>query len=145
MPPPPKRRRIALALLCVYTLLMLFGGCANKFILFPSHQPIDPRTAQRLLIAADHNRTIEVWTDRSPGCAKSEPAAYVLEFTGNATRAEQVASYAAARWEHRPVEIWMMNYPGYGGSTGPADLAAIAPAALKTYDELAKKSAGRPI
>jgi pimeloyl-ACP methyl ester carboxylesterase len=39
----------------------------------------------------------------------------------------------------------MVNYPGYGGSTGPADLAAIPPAALAVYDHVAKLAGGKPI
>jgi pimeloyl-ACP methyl ester carboxylesterase len=146
MPRPATRRlKFALALFTVYALLMLFGGCANKFILFPSRDPIDAASATRLNVQQGPSRTVEVWIDRSPGAARTDPAAYVLEFTGNATRAEQVASYAAHRWGDRPIESWMVNYPGYGGSTGPADLAAIPPAALAVYDELARKAAGKPI
>ena len=39
-------------------------------------------------------------------------------------------------WNDRAVEIWGMNYPGFGGSTGPARLSKIGPAALATFDEL---------
>src|SRR5712691_711710 len=133
-----KRRGALVVLLLGYTLLMLFGGCANKLILFPSRQPIDARTAHRVLVGNSPGRNLETWVDRSPGAARAEPMAYVIEFTGNATRAEQVASYAAARWENRPIESWMVNYPGYGGSDGAAELSAIAPAALAVYDHVDK-------
>jgi hypothetical protein len=125
---------------------MLFGGCASKLILYPSRQPIDPQTARRVLIPTGPGRVVEAWVDRSPGAGRGrEPRAYVIEFTGNATRAEQVASYAAARWGERPIECWTVNFPGYGGSTGPADLAAIPPAALAVYDHVAQIAAGKPI
>jgi len=39
-------------------------------------------------------------------------------------------------WNDRAVEIWGMNYPGFGGSTGPARLSRIAPAALAAFVEL---------
>ncbi|HWN64998.1 MAG TPA: alpha/beta hydrolase, partial [Candidatus Binatus sp.] len=32
--------------------------------------------------------------------------------------------------------IWGMNYPGFGGSTGPARLSRLGPAALTAFDEL---------
>ena len=86
---------------------------------------------------------MEVFVARSPGA--QEPKAFVLEFSGNASRAEWIATSAAQRWGVRPVEVWVMNYPGFGGSTGPATLASIAPAALATYDEIAKTAAGRPM
>jgi len=126
---------------------MLFGGCADKLILFPSRQRIEALGARRVEVAGPGGGVVEVWVDRSPGAgaAGAEPKAFVIEFTGNATRAEQVASYAAARWGQKPVEVWMVNYPGYGGSSGGAKLSAIPPAALAVYDEVAKRAAGRPI
>jgi hypothetical protein len=87
----------------------------------------------------------EVYVARSPGAASREPVAFVLEFTGNATRAEQIAQYAADRWEQRPIELWAMNYPGYGRSTGPARMRSIGPAALAVFDELRRSAGDRPI
>ena len=130
-----------------YVILMAFGGCADKLILFPSRQPIHAHSARRVMVATPRG-DVEVWVDRSPGALSAgggEPAAYVIEFTGNATRAEQVASYAAHRWGNRGVEVWMVNYPGYGGSAGSAKLNAIPPAALAVYDHVAARVAGRPI
>ncbi len=91
------------------------------------------------------SRSIEVLTARSRGAVSREPMAFVLEFCGNATRAEQITRYVADRWGVRPVEVWVMNYPGYGQSAGPAKLSAIPPAALATYDVLAQRAKGRPI
>ena len=42
-------------------------------------------------------------------------------------------------WKDRAVEIWGMNYPGFGGSTGPARLARIGPAAIAAFDELQRQ------
>jgi hypothetical protein len=139
---PTRRQRVGAALLVTYALVMLFGGCASKLILYPSRQPIDPHDARRVVV----NDAIETWIDRSPGTSRgAEPRAYVIEFTGNATRAEQIASYAASRWGDRSVQVWAMNYPGYGGSAGEASLSAIPPAALAVYDHVAKLANGRPI
>jgi hypothetical protein len=140
-----RRRGVLVVLVMAYTLLMLFGGCASQLILFPSRQPIDAMTARQIFISTSGDRKVEVWVDRSPGAANGELKAYVIEFTGNATRAEQVATYAAARWGERPIEAWTMNYPGYGGSSGKADLGAIASAALAVYDHVAKLANGKPI
>ena len=38
-----------------------------------------------------------------------------------------------------------MNYPGFGGSDGPAQLDLIAPYALGTYDALKQVAGQRPI
>src|SRR5262249_45818455 len=58
---------------------------------------------------------------------------------------ERVASPVAKQWGDRPVEVWVVNYPGYGQSTGPASLSAIPGAALAAYDALAKVANGRRI
>jgi hypothetical protein len=140
-----RRRTIFTTLILAYTLLMLFGGCANQLILFPSRQPIKAGTARQVFIPTAGDRKVEVWVDRSPGAASNEIRAYVIEFTGNATRAEQVASNAAYRWGDRPIEAWTMNYPGYGQSSGKASLNDIPPAALAVYDHVAKIADGKPI
>jgi hypothetical protein len=140
-----RRRGVFTTLFCTYTLFMLFGGCANKFILFPSREPLDAQTARRILIPTGPDRAVEVWVDRSPGAAKTDPLAYIIEFTGNATRAEQVATYVAHRWGERPIESWMVNYPGYGGSSGSANLSSIPPSTLAVYDHVAKIANGKPI
>ena len=48
-------------------------------------------------------------------------------------------------WNERAIEIWGMNYPGFGGSTGPARLKRIAPAALAAFDALRSEAAESPI
>ncbi len=97
------------------------------------------------MVPTADGQQVEVWVDQSPGARQREPEAFVIEFTGNATRAEQVASYAAGTWGRRPIEMWMVNYPGYGGSTGKAELGAIPPAALAVYDHVARLANGRRI
>jgi alpha-beta hydrolase superfamily lysophospholipase len=139
-----RRRTVLIGVFIAYAASMTFGGCADRLILFPSKQPIDAGRAQRFTIQND-GRDLEVWTARSPAAEGREPEAYVLEFCGNATRAEDITQYVADRWSRFPVEVWVMNYPGYGGSQGRARLSLIAPAAMTTYDALANRSAGRPI
>jgi uncharacterized protein len=146
----PSRRR-ALALFMGYVafiLLFMFGGCADRLILFPTTQPIPMHGITRVEVpaAAEGRKPVEVWTARSPGASGTAgPQAYCLEFTGNATRGEQMAWFTADEWGARPVEVWAVNYPGYGGSPGPARLASIPPAALAAYDALAAKADGKPI
>jgi hypothetical protein len=42
------------------------------------------------------------------------------------------------------VEVWAVNYPGYGGSAGGAKLASIAPAALAAFDAMKQQAGTRP-
>lgn len=126
----------------LHALFFSMGGCADHLLLFPSTQAIDAQGANRVEV----QQAIEVWTDRSPAARKvGRVDAYVLEFTGNATRAEQITRYVAGRWEPHRVEVWVMNYPGFGGSAGPAKLRAIPPAALAVYDELKRRAGEKPI
>ena len=144
---PTRRQAAVLATAYLgFILLVMFGGCADRIILFPSTQPIPLRGITRVEVRRDGAPPIEVWTARSAGLAKgAEPAAYCLEFTGNASRGEQMAAYTAQEWGRRPVEVWGVNYPGYGGSPGPARVAKIPPAALAAYDEVAGRAKGKPI
>jgi uncharacterized protein len=136
----PARFKIPLA-----AILLLTTGCGDVFLLHPSTTPFDAQGAHRLTF--DHNgKKIEVYSALSPGAlAAGAPQAFALYFTGNASRAESSATPLARYWGSRPVEVWAMNYPGYGGSAGSARLTKIQDAALATYDQLAKRAAGRPI
>ena len=120
-------------------------GCADQLLLFPTTAPASFGDAQRRLID-NPGRQIEVFTAKSPGAESHAMVdAYALEFTGNATRAEYVVNSIATRWGDRPVEVWVMNYPGFGQTTGPANLHDIPADALATYDALAKEANGKPI
>jgi pimeloyl-ACP methyl ester carboxylesterase len=68
-----------------------------------------------------------------------------MRFYGNADRAERWVAAEANMFGNRLVEVWGMNYPGYGGSTGPARLARVGPAAARAFDELKRTAGDRPI
>jgi pimeloyl-ACP methyl ester carboxylesterase len=140
-----KRRATIVVALLGYTLLMTFGGCADRLILYPSTGPLRLAGTERFEVPVAGARPVEVWVARSEGASGREPEAFALEFIGNASRAEYMAAAAAQEWGGRPVEVWSVNYPGYGGSPGPARLASIAPAALAAYDALKSRAGTRPI
>lgn len=128
----------------VLLMVLVFHGCADKFILFPSTRPEDANGAKREMIAFGKGH-LEVWTARSPGASARAPEAFLLCFCGNAGRAEWTASLDAQLWENRPIEAWTLNYPGYGASTGPAKLSTFPAAAVAAYDQLKTKAGKRPI
>ena len=111
----PSRRalkRLAVVLVLAYGFVIVFGGCADQLILHPLRGPIDAGRARAITVHAN-GRPVEVWTARSSAAASEDDVdAFVLEFCGNATRAEQIAQYVADRWHRFPVEAWVMNYPG---------------------------------
>ncbi len=118
---------------------MMIGGCADRLLLFPTRVPIKVPGVDHLSVAGPVG-SIDVCT-----VSRDNPQAFVLHFVGNASRGEYEAQIVAAEWETQPVEIWTVNYPGYGPSEGSARLKSIGPAALAVYDELARRAAGRPI
>ena len=124
---------------------MFFAHLPDHLILFPTRAPIDANGAVRKLLPFQ-NGQLEVWTAKSQLAQQKGGAdIYVLRFYGNADRADRWVRGRGREWNGRAVEIWGMNYPGFGGSTGPARLARIGPAALTAFDELKRQADERPI
>src|SRR5438034_2591547 len=140
-----RKTRIVLAIVAAYLILILFGYLPDHLILFPTKAPIDAGEAARKMVPFQ-NGELEVWTAKSYR-AKQQAGAdiYVLRFYGNADRADRWVAAEAEEWNWRAVEIWGMNYPGFGRSTGPARLSRIGPAAVTAFDELKGHADGRPI
>jgi hypothetical protein len=131
-----RRTGLFLAVSGLCFALIFFGGLPDHLILFPSRNPIDPRGAVRRMVPFE-NGHLELWTAKSRSALKQGRAdVYVLRFYGNADRAERWVAAEADTWNERAVEIWGMNYPGFGGSSGPAKLPRVGPAALTAFDAL---------
>lgn len=140
----PSKLRLAIWAL-LYVVVIALAPLPDRLVLFPTTSRIDAGTAVRKTIPFQ-NGDLEVWTARSAMARRREqPDLYVLRFYGNADRAERWVALDAEMWNNRAVEVWGMNYPGFGGSTGPARLAKLGPAALTAFDELQKVAGDRPI
>ncbi len=141
------KRRIVIGLSAValYCLLIRFVPILDKLALFPSRRPIDSRGATRRVVSFE-NGELEMWAAVS-GAARARGGAetFVLRFYGNADRPEYWVAAEAEMFPQRAVEVWGVNYPGFGGSSGPARLARIGPAALAAFDELRRTAGERPI
>ncbi len=140
-----KRRRRVMVCGGVYllaALFMVFAGCADKLILFPRTEPMPSPGSQRRALPFQEG-DLEVWVAPSKAGAPAE--AFVLSFNGNADRAENAVIGEAHAWSGHPIAVWAVNYPGYGGSTGPAKLNRLAPAGLAAYDALRAEAGDRPI
>jgi pimeloyl-ACP methyl ester carboxylesterase len=127
-------------------LLALTIGCAmsltDRLVMIPSTQPIRLNDVERITLPPDGDRVIELYRNRN---ASTRPSAFVLAFTGNASRAEQDASLTMDEWIDLGADVYAMNYPGYGRSTGPARLKSAAAAGLAAYDWLRERAGDRPI
>ncbi|MGH7984279.1 MAG: alpha/beta hydrolase, partial [Candidatus Udaeobacter sp.] len=140
---PPVWRLLAISV--VYLAAMFFGHLPDHLILFPTRAPIDAGGAVRKAVPFQ-NGELEIWTAQSRRAQQQgDPDVFILRFYGNADRADRWAAAEAETWNDRAVEIWGMNYPGFGGSTGPARLSKIGPAALAAFDELKRQAKDRPI
>jgi uncharacterized protein len=128
-----------------YIIVIAFAPVPDRLILFPSTSRIDPGSAAEKLIPFQDGN-LQVWTARSAlADQRGQPEIFVLRFYGNADRADRWVAAEAGMWNERAVEVWGMNYPGFGGSTGPPRLARLGPAALTAFDELQKVAGDRPI
>lgn len=138
-----KRLLFTLGVLYLFGLLLtcLFP---DRVVLFPSTAPIAVPDAHRQMVQSPGG-PLEVWIGRSAAARSEAPQAYVLAFNGNGSRAEMELQRIEPMWAQHPVEIWAVNYPGYGGSQGSALLRNIPPAALAAYDALARQADDKPI
>lgn len=129
----------------LYVVLIVFAPLPDLLVLFPSTNRINAGTAVRKTVPFQDGE-LEIWTARSAlAQQRGQPEIYVLRFYGNADRADRWPAAEAEMWNDRAVEVWGMNYPGFGGSTGPARLARLGPAALIAFDALQKTAGDRPI
>ncbi len=139
-----RRGGIALVMASLYILVILFGQISDHLILFPTTAPLDAHGAVRKILPFQ-NGELELWTAKSRLARQNgQPDIYILRFYGNADRADRWVAAEAEAWNNRAVEIWGMNYPGFGRSTGPARLNRMAPAALTAFDALRSNAGERP-
>jgi pimeloyl-ACP methyl ester carboxylesterase len=139
-----RRGSITLVMASLYISVILFGQIPDHLILFPTTAPLDAHGAVRKVLPFQ-NGELELWTAKSRLARQNgQPEIYVLRFYGNADRADRWVAAEAEAWNNRAVEIWGMNYPGFGRSTGPARLNRIAPAALTAFDALRSNAGERP-
>jgi uncharacterized protein len=138
------RGRLAHLLLACFIAAGAVGCSADSLVMGENRQAVDPGAARRQVVSAQ-GRSIECWVVRSPGAARREPTAFVLMLEGKGGRAEQWIGEVAQSWGQRPVEVWGMNYPGFGGSDGPARMVDVVPAALAVFDTLKQTAGERPV
>jgi hypothetical protein len=116
-------RFIVLAALVLYINLLTIFPVLDSFVLFPTTEPVSAGNAVRRTVSFEKG-DLEIWISRSTQpSASSRPDLYLLCFDGNASRAEDGVQIDL--FPEKSVEVWGVNYPGFGGSTGPARLAKV--------------------
>lgn len=113
----------------------------DQIVLHPSTEAVQS-TGKRLVLPSG----LEVWRYERHGHEPIQQHLFMIHFIGNASRAErEVPAFLDLFPEDTDLEIWSVNYPGYGGSKGEATLASFPSAALDVFDNLAMKANGSPI
>ena len=142
---PLFRWRVVLVIAVLYFAVIALAPLPDRLVLFPTTDRID---AGQLCASRFHSKAANWKSGRLlPSWLSSadNPGVYVLRFYGNADRADRWVAAEAEMWNNRAVEVWGMNYPGFGGSTGPARLKRLGPAALAAFDALKRTAGDRPI
>jgi pimeloyl-ACP methyl ester carboxylesterase len=116
---------------------------ADRLILRPSSHAIPVDGKSRHLVPFGEGE-LEIWTHRI-GNEGADIDVFVLKFPGNAGRAERSTDAPACFWSNTCAEMWTVNPPGYGGSTGPASIQKIAAVAATAFDRLQQHARGRPV
>jgi len=129
----------------------MLSRIADHLILKPKRHPIPAVGKSRRLVAYGGGH-VEVWcqcvAQRSLGIHNKQqlsPDIYFLKFVGAAGRAESVTEFPLDLWNDLSGDIWAMNPPGYGCSTGRASLKTWAGAAMAVFEQLSCIASTRPI
>lgn len=141
-----RRNRVLLLLrILFYAAVIIFLPILDWLVLFPTTTRMDAGAAIRSTVNFEGG-ALEIWKAKSQSAQSSGRVdVYVLRWYGNADRADRWVAAEAGMWNGRAIEVWGMNYPGYGGSTSPARLSRIGPAALAAFDSLKREAGDRPI
>jgi pimeloyl-ACP methyl ester carboxylesterase len=116
----------------------------DKLVLCPSRHPIPVAGKSRRLVEVDDDR-VEIWTHRNGEHSTDDAELFVLKFPGTGGRAERGTDHPVEYWPDVKAELWTVNPPGYGCSSGRAQLVKLPRMADAVYEELASVAGDRPI
>ena len=124
---------------------MILRTLVSRGFLRPSHHYI-PCRKEELLIGAAWG-TVQIWREYSEAFRdrRREPDAFFLRFLGSRGRAEMATLDPADRLAGLQAEVWTVNPPAFGATSGPPSLERYADCALLAIDCLRKYASGRPI
>ena len=112
------RLQYPLAIGIVYLSVIFLGRLPDHLILFPSTARMDATSDSQNYPVSKRlsgNLDGEIETSRSRGSPGYLCFALLRKMRD---RAEHWVEAEAEAWNGRAVEVWGMNYPGFGGSTG---------------------------
>ncbi len=117
---------------------------ADRILLQPTRHRLHAPQSRPLLFSYG-NGQLEVWVHRVGPDVLKAPDLYLLEFPGTASRAEHSTDFIEDCWSQRCVEIWSVNPPGYGSSSGTASLKKLPAMAERALQEVRKVAGDTPV
>lgn len=117
---------------------------ADRLILRPSQHSISTTEKSRQMLPFGRG-SIETWMQRVGANRSEDVDVFVLKFSGTAGRAERATYHPLDYWTDLRAELWSVNPPGYGGSSGTASLKTIGDAARCVLSEIKLVAKDRPI
>ncbi len=116
----------------------------DRIILQPTQHRLPVRQKKSLLFSHD-NGQLEIWVHRVGSDIQKSPDLYLLEFPGTASRAEDTTDFVEHCWSQQCIEIWAVNPPGYGNSSGTASLKKLPAMAKRALKEIRKAAGNTPV
>ena len=116
----------------------------DRIILQPTRHSLHVPQRKPLLFSQDGDE-LEVWVHRVGPDTQGAPDLYLLEFPGTASRAEHNTDFVEECWSQRCVEIWAVNPPGYGSSSGTASLKKLPAMAKRVLKEVRQVAGVTPV
>lgn len=125
--------------------LPLLAWVTDRVILGATRHPIPAEGKSRHLLSLPGIGQLEIWISRLGPESAVDPDIYVLKFPGTASRAEDPTDALAHWWPERCVEIWSVNPPGYGSSSGSPSLRNFPSMSRIALEALRDQADGIPI
>jgi len=125
--------------------LPLFAWVTDRVILGATRHPIPAEGKSRRVLPLPGVGQLEIWVNRVGPDNDEGPDLYVLKFPGTASRAEDPTDALAQCWPERCVEIWSVNPPGYGSSSGRPSLRNFPLMSRVALEALRSEAAGIPV
>ena len=122
----------------------MLSRLADLLILRPTRNPVFAGGKRRRLLPFRGGNLV-VWTESIGVDEGTSPELFVLNLPATGGRAERSGIQPFDSWPDLPGEIWSLNPPGYGASSGRASLASLAAAARCAFSHLQRVADGRPI
>ena len=112
---------------------------ANRLILSDTRHPIDPEGRRQVVIPCGADQ-IEAWVIES----EREADVLCLKFPGTGGRAERAGPHPCDLVAEN-FEVWAINPPGYGSSTGSACVSKMNDMCDAAWQAIYARADGRPI